>query len=1223
MSMSDKPLKKPKKRKLKLKIVDNYDKKTKLKKPKKEKTKKEPKPKKEKKVINMEDYRSILDKLNCLSKYPVKMLNEFRLLHLPDVKQWYKMNKGKKVELLKQVLKNCDDLPPVPERVYAKSKYGVKYGKVQKYSEQEQREFMKKGYSTAHPLKQKDLDPIKNKEAYEANIKIVLNKHQKDFVVNFINSYFTGGLLFHGVGSGKTLTGVVFSHYYLSLFPDHNVCIISPPTLLFNFVDSLRLFGLDVKDNRYTFETYDKFLKNYKNIVNDKTLLIIDEVHIMRTYISEKDAPIKDEQGNEIGTEVKLASGRKPKILIEACNMCHKVLCMTGTAFVNGLYDIENIMTMIGQKEKPLPPSAFDLIINDPELRYDYFKYKISYFSVFDNPELKKFFPKVNEIFVGFPLEDGYERIYGSIIDGENPYNEDGTYKEELFSEKKVVRDAFEYQEDELDMPEMDMFGKLGFNVLKYETKDKKTKEVSSGLAEDAQLKAFYVAQRQYGNVIGGFKVKFIIDKIKENPKMKSIVYSSFMRSSITLLKALLSKEGIKYVSITGDDSTTRRAKSKDIYNDPESGVNVLIISKAGTEGVDTKNTQQFFLYEPQFNEASAEQAIARAVRFKSHIALPEDQRFVNVYRLMVYMPEDEEKFEEIKDGIKPLTEKEKQEKKETMDRFLSKVSLKIRKNKTFDTTSETFKEFYAEEPYKANETYEDFINQTGNNLQVDYSRRYTEFILNKFKNEQGFKAYYSEYENIKANITAKGKSADIVLQQISMLKEATIKEFLEILKKDIPKIKDFKEPYHLELIKALDNDEDPQKIIEKQQKILNENNDKIIKLTTKLENFVGEQQIKEQEKKTKKKKDKKEKKGQEYFTPLEVANDLINYSTKIKETDYLRVLEPTAGYGSLVNAFIRKRREIDDEEKLDLSYFIDMAEINPKNRKVLKEIVRLNPSQISLFETANYLELQPSNEYDLILLNPPFHITKKESGLDKELWDNDFIMKAYNELETDGELLAIVSPLFKTGHNRKELKEWIDEHKNHLQILREYKNYKWKGEKGGMLNLTFDIIRMTKPKTKNIIIEEKIEPKKEEKIEPKKEEQKKEQMKEEQKKEQIKEELKNKIIKLKNKIIKEQNIIKEVKLNDKKNNIKIKKLIKDFKKDKNYKDIIKKNNLNTDDQISFYILEDLDGDEYNEYHDKLLDLAQIKTGIGNAIDESEDEIKILKTKLKKKLKKK
>ena len=1079
----DKPKEdKPKEKKLKKKLIIKEDK------PKKEK--------KEKKVVNMEDYRSVLDKLNCLSKYPVKMLNEFRLLHLPNVKQWYKMNKGNKVKLLKEVLKNCDDLPPVPERVYAKSKYGVKYGKVQKYSEQEQKDFIKEGYSTSHPLKQKKLDPVKNKEAYEADIKIVLNKHQKDFVVNFINSYFTGGLLFHGVGSGKTLTSVVFSHYYLTLYPENNVVIISPPSLLFNFVDGLRLFGLDVKDNRYTFETYDKFLKNYKNIVNDKTLLIIDEAHIMRTYISEKDAPIKDEQGNEIGTEAKITSGRKPKILIEACNMCNKILCMTGTAFVNGLYDIENIMAMIGQKEKPLPPSTFDLIVNDPELRYDYFKYKISYFSVFDNPELKKFFPKVNEIFVGFELKDGYDDIFSSIIQGENPYNEDGTYKKELFTkEKKTVEDAFEYQADDREMPEMDMFGKLGFNILKYETKDKKTKEVSSGLAAEAQLKAFYVAQRQYGNVIGGLKVNFILNKIKENPKMKSIVYSSFMRSSITLLKALLSKNGIQYVSITGDDSTTKRAKAKDVYNDPNSGINVLIISKAGTEGVDTKNTQQFFLYEPQFNEASAEQAIARAVRFKSHISLPENQRFVNVYRLMVYLPDDKEKFEEIKDGIKPLTQKEQTDKRDTMNRFLDKVFRKIQKNKTYDTKSETFKAFYNQnnqyEPHMTLDTFN--INNSIDNMRTDYARRYVEYILNTFGNTKGLKAETEEYENIKLNNTARGKSADIVLQQISMNKVAEINEFLEILKKDIPKIKDFKEPYHLELIKALDNDEDPQKIIEKQQEILSKNNDKIIKLTSKLEGFIGEEMIRDKEKKTKGTKDKTDKKGQEYFTPIDVANDLINYSTKIKEKDYIRVLEPTAGYGSLVNAFIRKRKQIDETGELNNSYFIDMAEINPKNRQVLKEIVKLNPSQMSLFETPNYLELRPSNDYDLILLNPPFNIRKEDSGLDKSIYDNHFIMKAFEELESGGELLAIVSPTFKTGHNRKELKKWIEEHK--IDVLRKYNNYKWKGEKGGLLNLSFDIIRMTKPKLENIIIEEKKEePKKEEpkKEEPKKEEPKK-----------------------------------------------------------------------------------------------------------------------------------
>ena len=39
---------------------------------------------------------------------------------------------------------------------------------------------------------------------------------------------------------------------------------------------------------------------------------------------------------------------------------------------------------------------------------------------------------------------------------------------------------------------------------------------------------------------------------------------------------------------------------------------------------------------EPNWNEATTEQIIARAIRYKSHDALPKSQRFVNVYRLLL-----------------------------------------------------------------------------------------------------------------------------------------------------------------------------------------------------------------------------------------------------------------------------------------------------------------------------------------------------------------------------------------------------------------------------------------------------------------------------------------------------------------------------------------------------------------------------------------------------------
>ena len=74
-------------------------------------------------------------------------------------------------------------------------------------------------------------------------------------------------------------------------------------------------------------------------------------------------------------------------------------------------------------------------------------------------------------------------------------------------------------------------------------------------------------------------------------------------------------------------------------------GQNVLLISKAGTEGVSTFGTRQIFICESQFNPSSSEQAIARAIRFKSHVHLPENERHVQVYRLMICLTDSDSKI--------------------------------------------------------------------------------------------------------------------------------------------------------------------------------------------------------------------------------------------------------------------------------------------------------------------------------------------------------------------------------------------------------------------------------------------------------------------------------------------------------------------------------------------------------------------------------------------------
>ena len=65
----------------------------------------------------------------------------------------------------------------------------------------------------------------------------------------------------------------------------------------------------------------------------------------------------------------------------------------------------------------------------------------------------------------------------------------------------------------------------------------------------------------------------------------------------------------------------------------------VLIITKAGAEGVDTVNCQNIILFDSQWNDTTSEQIIARDIRFKSHNGLPEKERYVNVIRVKFCFP--------------------------------------------------------------------------------------------------------------------------------------------------------------------------------------------------------------------------------------------------------------------------------------------------------------------------------------------------------------------------------------------------------------------------------------------------------------------------------------------------------------------------------------------------------------------------------------------------------
>ena len=91
------------------------------------------------------------------------------------------------------------------------------------------------------------------------------------------------------------------------------------------------------------------------------------------------------------------------------------------------------------------------------------------------------------------------------------------------------------------------------------------------------------------------------------------------------------------YVIISGEKGLSPNNKLDmkavtDSDNTNGEKVKVVIISKAGSEGLDFKNIRQIHILDPWYNLNRNEQIIGRGVRNQSHCALPFNKRNVEIY---------------------------------------------------------------------------------------------------------------------------------------------------------------------------------------------------------------------------------------------------------------------------------------------------------------------------------------------------------------------------------------------------------------------------------------------------------------------------------------------------------------------------------------------------------------------------------------------------------------
>ena len=260
---------------------------------------------------------------------------------------------------------------------------------------------------------------------FEGKGKINLLEHQRKFLTGFFVGNLRSAIVYHGVGTGKTFSAVACCKLYLQLYPKGNVIVITPPAVLFNFIDSLAAYGVNPQDPRFQFLSYTKF-QNNKTISTKDSLIIVDEAHNLRTEIIgsiQEEAEVEDdgEVSNKLKYDLKtIRKGKRPASLIIKGAEANKIVLLTATPFINSPYDIENLMA-IGDSRFPLDKTLFGEKISSIDFRYDYFRYRIS---KYDRNFKKGDFPEMREKYVGLPVKEDDEKAKDlkALAGEENPF---------------------------------------------------------------------------------------------------------------------------------------------------------------------------------------------------------------------------------------------------------------------------------------------------------------------------------------------------------------------------------------------------------------------------------------------------------------------------------------------------------------------------------------------------------------------------------------------------------------------------------------------------------------------------------------------------------------------------------------------------------------------------------------------------------------------------------
>jgi SNF2 family DNA or RNA helicase len=425
-----------------------------------------------------------------------------------------------------------------------------------------------------------------------------LQPHQNDALDHLDKE--KGVVLHHSLGSGKTKTFLKAVQRYQEENPKKRALVIAPASLVTNVDKELQKHHITIDKNRLDVMSYEKAVNEAHHLrKNHYAIAVADEAHRLRNTNTKRVKELRD-----------IISGADHRLLATATGNYNKLSDISALVNIaandNVLPEDSKKMEDKYTKDETIKPSFKNRLLGakpevvktldrKKELR-DILQQYVSFYDSKDDPKARDHFPEKHEKFVDVEMSPEQLRYY-KYAEGKIPF---------------LLRMKIRH-----NMP-LDKKEKSNLNAFSTGVR-----QVSNGhrhLVADGKAEYSPKIQKAVASLQDGLK----LDK-----NFKALVYSNYLDAGLKDYSRKLNELKIPHALYDGSLSRKEKDDLVKAYNSGKT--KVLLISSAGSEGLDSKGTKRVQVLEPHFNKAKVDQVVGRAVRFGSHDHLPKEERKVEV----------------------------------------------------------------------------------------------------------------------------------------------------------------------------------------------------------------------------------------------------------------------------------------------------------------------------------------------------------------------------------------------------------------------------------------------------------------------------------------------------------------------------------------------------------------------------------------------------------------